>query len=874
MDTQASASLSRVTQRDYLGVTIQALTRLSESELQAHVVEPILRSEGFSHVRDNSGAGEHGKDLIAVKTECGRTKLYAIQIKKLRISGRVTSSASLTNLINQLSQTALEPVVDPSTNNRRPPDRTLFITPYPVKRQALESALRRLRDLEQRDITIIDGPNLVDLILQHNLSDIIVSIADAELHYRISTAIAVNRITEAAAFSLSKDLDLDHMYVDISCHPLMAQIFAFANSTCKKSGTEFIKVQSEIYGSLSEALRTWERHANVCVLTNIGTAQTPGKIESEWLTQVRDQPLNKLSEDIEAFSSTAATLSDQIRICEEEIHIYEDEIRRVEFEKLKMTPYGEKADNLRVRELQSKLRELQSQAGDIRLKIEHCRQQERALKQSKYLSVDFGAFFKSAISPCAEYSSGLAKLADRHMGTKEATRLVVAGHPVSRLLSNRTLTELIKPRFDQYLALLSGDSECTKNLYRLPSSRLSVVRWRVFVSGMPGGGKTTLLRRVFQLVAGKESTPIPVFLPLLLVDWDDERGLLDACRQEMSNCGLRLTEKALNSKLKEGGLWLFLDGLDETGQQMARAFAAIQQVAQDYPRLPIMVSCRSTVDIDGWDEALNIRLEPFDDRQLQEFFQNWFDSEPTSFAGILDWLDANKKMKEAARTPLIAALLASLYRADADLPATEVELYGERFDLLITKWDRVKGIEPVPVKVRRKYLHFLGELAGAMHSRGLRSMPHEEANELAENWVDGKYFRDGRALILDCVRRGLLLRGVMDELSFGHLTYQEFMTARWLHSRSDFKQVWKLLTEVWWDKALKFYAAIAGNIEPLVTYAMEADLAEMGRARSSRFEKLLDLCALADCTPPKVKMDFRKYVETDLAYRMRLPGFW
>jgi len=95
--------------------TIERLARLSETDLQRKIIEPLLRSEGFTSVRQTSGPNDKGKDLIALKEDFGKPKLYGIQIKKFKFSGKHDDSRGLANVITQLKQVFAEPVKDPLT---------------------------------------------------------------------------------------------------------------------------------------------------------------------------------------------------------------------------------------------------------------------------------------------------------------------------------------------------------------------------------------------------------------------------------------------------------------------------------------------------------------------------------------------------------------------------------------------------------------------------------------------------------------------------------------------------------------------------------------------------------------------------------------
>src|SRR5689334_12998911 len=135
--------------------TLADLQALSELELQQRVVEPLLRAEGFTHVRDVSGPNERGKDLVAIKRDFGRPKLCAIQIKKARFSGKVAATNSITALVMQLRQMLRESVLDPTTNAQRLPDCGYFITPYPISRQAFEANIAQIGDLERSAVSLI-----------------------------------------------------------------------------------------------------------------------------------------------------------------------------------------------------------------------------------------------------------------------------------------------------------------------------------------------------------------------------------------------------------------------------------------------------------------------------------------------------------------------------------------------------------------------------------------------------------------------------------------------------------------------------------------------------------------------------------------------
>jgi predicted NACHT family NTPase len=201
---------------NYESKALRELASLSEAQLQSQIIEPLLRSIGFENVRDNSGPGEKGKDLVATKkSEFGRNKLYGIQIKKTKLSARINSINSLGNLFLQLLQARYEEVVDPTSNISRSPDACVFITPYPIAPSVWEKFHKLSQDLDRQNIEIIDGSKLLDLIESH-LPDFLDHFS-MEVRYRYQLKRDLNQIPESTlAFRLTTELELDNIYIESS----------------------------------------------------------------------------------------------------------------------------------------------------------------------------------------------------------------------------------------------------------------------------------------------------------------------------------------------------------------------------------------------------------------------------------------------------------------------------------------------------------------------------------------------------------------------------------------------------------------------------------------------------------------------------------
>jgi hypothetical protein len=178
-------------------------------------------------------------------------------------------------------------------------------------------------------------------------------------------------------------------------------------------------------------------------------------------------------------------------------------------------------------------------------------------------------------------------------------------------------------------------------------------------------------------------------------------------------------------------------------------------------------------------------------------------------------------MKKSAMTPIIAALLCSLYEIKADMPTTELELYAKRFELLLGRWERAKGINSLRRDLRERYRHFLMHFAHDMHAKEKRHSTEAAALALATAYMDKLFHVTPLAMLQDCIQRGVLEVDDLGQLSFGHLTYQEYMCAEWLAFHNSVGEVLDVLENPWWSKVCEFYASRKQDLTPLLELAVQ-----------------------------------------------------
>ena len=744
----------QIKKSEYESKALRELRSFSEAQLQSKLIEPLLRSLEFENVRDNSGPDEKGKDLIATKSsEFGRNKLFAIQIKKKKLSARVDSKDSLGSLFVQLLQARDEEVVDPITNIKRSPDACIFITPYSISPSVWERFHKRSKELDYRNIEIIDGSKLLDLIKLHHPD--FLDHFSIEVRYRYQMESYLNRIPEStSAFGLTSELNLDSIYVDASLS------------------------HSDIFFELIATRPVW--------------------LQGKKLVYVNPKDINYLKEFGDWLGCTARITDPPIAASKEE----EKNISKL----LESIP---KSSTKKIIQL------------DLDQFIEKLQQKLRHSLLN---------FYKVASATSDEdYTQIVVDLIDTQ----------------SKLIEFRDLP----PVWDNWLHLVKKRERPNWKLpqRKIPASLLDKINFNKYILGEPGVGKTTLLRRLAQNLLRSSRDTLPIFVPLVLVRKPSKEALFNACIEQLENQGCQLgkgknRKKSFISKLPLGTFEFFLDGLDEVGPNADKLMECIEEIAFDYPKCHIMVSCRSTFIPPPFRGALSVEIVPFSEFQLSSFLKKWFTSQPSSLVEIKEWLSSNPQMRKAASNPLVAALLCSLFFAGAKMPSTEVELYERRFDLLLGKWDQAKGIRRLPGELVKRYWRFIIELAYYMHLNEVRTVSMEQAKKKAEDFYSLQFHGSAADMIFDCVHRGVLEFEAYGGLSFNHLTYQEYLAAKKLVMENDLKFILDNILNTWWFKTISFYAASKEDISSLLKLAIDED------CDSEISNKLIDLAELAPWT--------------------------
>jgi hypothetical protein len=335
---------------------------------------------------------------------------------------------------------------------------------------------------------------------------------------------------------------------------------------------------------------------------------------------------------------------------------------------------------------------------------------------------------------------------------------------------------------------------------------------------MPGGGKSTLLKRLATAYAfperrGEVSDGLPQrnWLPLFLRCRElrdrAHRPILELLDDIPRHAGMSADECAafkelVHAALRAGQALLLVDGLDEISDEGARQTFAnhLRTFLAMFPQAALVVTSREAgfrlvagVIASTCEQA---KLSPLDEADVLNLCERWHvevigdnDKIRAEARELGKAIWANERIRKLAENPLLLTTLLVVKRWIGELPRSRAALYQEAIRVLVRTWN-VEGYAPLD---EGETLAQLSYVACTMMQEGKQQIGEKALLKLLQNArreleAELQFARISPQEFIERIeyRSSLLMQagheridGVLQPVyEFRHLTFQEYLTAR------------------------------------------------------------------------------------------------
>jgi len=333
----------------------------------------------------------------------------------------------------------------------------------------------------------------------------------------------------------------------------------------------------------------------------------------------------------------------------------------------------------------------------------------------------------------------------------------------------------------------------------------------LMVLGGPGAGKSTFLRKMGLEAlkvkkGGFKHSCIPVFIELKRFT-SSEINIEKFIIEEFRICNFPDPEKFTAKALEQGKLLILLDGLDEVpSQNLNETINQIQNFVDKYDQNRFIASCRTAAYRGNFRRFSDVAMADFDDEQIQQFINNWFQKEEDKQAKTDDkcWellqKPENQAAKELAHTPLLLTFLCLVYDRSQNFPNNRSVLYKNALRILLEEWAAEKrilrdeiyqGLHTELEEVLLSKIAYTGFASNRLFF-SQSEIVDQIKTFLAGNLNAPQHLNGEAVLNAIAIQQGILVERARDVFSFSHLTLQEYLTAQYIY---DNRLVEKLVTE-------------------------------------------------------------------------------
>ncbi|RMD59060.1 MAG: NACHT domain-containing protein, partial [Nitrospirae bacterium] len=229
-------------------------------------------------------------------------------------------------------------------------------------------------------------------------------------------------------------------------------------------------------------------------------------------------------------------------------------------------------------------------------------------------------------------------------------------------------------------------------------------RTHAIITGAPGCGKTTILKYLTTKTI-EENKNLPVFLELKNIrksEFEKAGDLKELLFNKAVSNLIHLNKKEKEdlkehffNLLAEGGVSIFLDGLDEIKsadffEDLCRAVKEL--LSSEYGNSNIIITTRPYALEVVFENMKEMEISPMNQEQIEEFLIHYYGDTP-EIRRFREELKKRRYIKSLIQNPFLLSVITYLYFKEGEIIGERLELYRQIVAQLTTQLDREKGVK-------------------------------------------------------------------------------------------------------------------------------------------------------------------------------------
>lgn len=366
-------------------------------------------------------------------------------------------------------------------------------------------------------------------------------------------------------------------------------------------------------------------------------------------------------------------------------------------------------------------------------------------------------------------------------------------------------------------------------------------RRRTLILGDPGAGKSSLLRMIAATTLIKNADFLEIEAPYFPVYVELRRYAENIVRlgklSPLEHFAVSLFDRQddleeISNLAKSGKVVFLFDALDEVPTDLHRIILdQVSSNSNDYPKCPVIMSSRIGEKTRPRNyQAFEIVDFSSDDRE--EFINKWFSliGAPERATKLVASINNTPAIREITTNPLLLSLICTLYKSDHDLPSQRSEIFERCIQILVREWDtdrdfrrksRFSGLTD------EKRIQIISEIAYYYLSQSKRYFSEDDLSRFLDGVIDDYELEEGcnRELIHEISSHyGIIVPARYANFGFSHLSFQEYLTARYIVKSDQFDTLLSRYSEnKRWLETVLFAAGRIGSFGLLFETIIDND---------------------------------------------------